>query len=369
MSGLPIQRLSPTTVTIDGRKLIAFAGCNYLGLSQHPEVTQAMVEAAGAFGVSTAAARQTTGNTVLHDEMERTIASFLGLDDAVLTIDGYAANVAVAQALAPERSTAILDARAHRSLQQAATGAPMKALEYEHLNAHSAAAQLNAQPPGSAIVMTDGIFAADGALAPADQLLKIAADADAILLIDDCHSIGTLGPAGKGSAAAAGVNGSSSSHGDSLVVTGTFAKGLGCYGGFAAGPQWICELIRRRSSIYQTTTPVPPCLIAAALKALQILEREPRRLERLRSNTTLMRNGLQRAGLPLIETPAPIFSFTLRPAELMNALHDALLHAGFLAPILAYPQGPASQYFRLSVTSEHSDQQIEAFLEALTRIL
>jgi 8-amino-7-oxononanoate synthase len=366
MNSAPIQRLSPTTVELGGRTLIAFAGCDYLGLAHHPDVIRALTDTARRCGISTAASRQTTGNTPFHEQLEADLARFLGLPAAILLIDGYTANLAALQAIAAERATAIIDARAHQSLFDAAHAAGMRTVAYSHADAAPASSALRSHRPGSAVVLTDGIFAADGALAPVAGLAAAAQATDAILPLDDCHGLGTLGPDGRGTAAHAGISSDTSGQ---FIITGTLAKALGCYGGFVAGPEWVCELIRRRSSVYQTTTPTPPALAAAARESLAILSREPDRLARLQHNAQHLSAGLRAAGVSLIDTPAPIFAFTLRPPELMAALHDALLEAGFLAPLLSYPQGPADRYFRLTVTSEHTQEQIDDLLASLVRLL
>jgi 8-amino-7-oxononanoate synthase len=377
MPHLRIERLSPATITLDGRQLIAFAGCNYLGLAQHPAVLQAMSDGAARWGLSAAAARQTTGNASVYEELELALARLVGTPEAVLVPDGYTANLAAAQALRPTLRHALLDARAHRSLCDAAHAAELACATYPHRDASAAGdiARGISSDPGSIAVFTDGIFAADGAVAPLDELVA-SLPADTLLIVDDCHGVGIMGSAGHGTAAAL-LGSSPRTTRCEIIITGTLAKALGCSGGFVAGEPWMCEAVRR-GSIYTTTTPPSPALAAAALEAISILNREPERLARLRERTTQLEAGLRSAGLNLhsagLKLPdapprPPIFAFTLRPPEVMDAVRDALLESGYLAPILSYPQGPAERYFRLSVSSEHTPGQIDGLVESLVRHL
>lgn len=362
-AGLPIEHATSTTATIGGRRLIAFAGCNYLGLAQHPAVIRAMQDTAAEFGISTAAARHTTGSTVIHQELEAEIARLVRMEAAVLLPDGFTANLALAQALSTERGVAVIDARAHRSLFDAAAGAGLQTRVYGHLDAAEAGVLLANERREVALVMTDGVFAADGAVAPVDELVRVARAVDGMVVIDDCHGVGVLGEGGRGTLEHLGVSG------DGVIMTGTLAKGLGCGGGFIAGPEWVCDLVRQRQTVYQTTTPIATPIAAAGIAAIRTLASEPSRLVRLRENTLRMRDGLRRAGIVLVETPAPIFAFMLRPPELMNAVSDALFEAGFLAPVLSYPQGPAERYFRLSVNCDHDRGQIDGLTGAFGGLL
>jgi 8-amino-7-oxononanoate synthase len=366
---LHIERQTATTVTLEGRTFTIFAGCNYLGLAQHPAVIATLVEAAGRFGLSTGASRETTGNTVVHDQLERVIAKLVGKPDAVLLLDGFTANIAAAQVLSIGGPCFIIDDRAHRSLKDACAATGRTIELFQHRSA-PAAAQVAAATPQQSVIATDSVFAADGAIAPLTDLL--AAAPRGVVLLDDCHGLGVLGPGGRGGLAHAQANGLTAQESERVIITGTLAKALGCHGGFVAGAPEFCAAIRQHASIYRTTTPQPPAIAAAALEAVRVLQREPERLERLRRNTTHVREGLIRIGLNLLETTSPIFAFTLTTEgqnNRMALLEAALRDDGIIAPVLAYPDGPSARYFRLSVTSEHTEEQIEHLLKSLANRL
>jgi 8-amino-7-oxononanoate synthase len=366
---LHIERQTATTVTLEGRTFTIFAGCNYLGLAQHPAVIAALVEAAGRFGLSTGASRETTGNTVVHDQLERAIAKLVGKPDAVLLLDGFTANIAAAQVLSIGGPRFIIDERAHRSLKDACAATGRTVDLFQHRSA-AAAAQVAAATPQQPVIATDSVFAADGAVAPLSDLLS--ASPRGLVLLDDCHGLGVLGPAGRGGLAHAQANGLTAYDSERVIITGTLAKALGCHGGFVAGTIQFCTAVRQQASIYRTTTPQPPAIAAAALEAITVLQREPERLERLRRNTAHLQEGLIRLGLVLIETASPIFAFTLPTQgqnDRMTLLEAALRDDGIIAPVLTYPDGPSARYFRLAVTSEHTEEQIQHLLKSLANRL
>lgn len=358
MPRLPATAMTATTMVLNGREVLHFGGCNYLGLAQHPAVLAAVSEGLARFGLSTGASRETTGNTIVHDELERDASAFLGLAAAVVTLDGYTANLAAAKAVAADHDVALFDARAHESMREAIAASGMSAVPYDHRSVDSAAERIARHAGARIALFTDGVFAADGALAPLPDLLA-ALPADGTLVVDDCHGFGVLGPGGRGVVTHLGLND------DRVLVTATFAKAMGCHGGLVAGPASLIETVRARGSAYIGATPTPPAVAGAARTALRVLTDEPERLERLRRNSTDLRASLRGLGLQLAETPTPIFAFVLDPPSRMADLHRELLDEGILAPLIGYPGGPASSYFRLAVTSEHTAGDIDRLISAL----
>ncbi|QYU69149.1 aminotransferase class I/II-fold pyridoxal phosphate-dependent enzyme [Leptolyngbya sp. 15MV] len=312
MTKLPVTAASATTVALDGREVLAFAGCNYLGLSFHPAVHAALGAGLARYGLSTSASRETTGNTAAHDRLERDVVIHLGTADAVVVPDGYTANLALAEALArgPWRcGAAVIDRRSHRSLRAAIEVAGLRTIEYAHRDADAALAAVRAaqaEAPGRGVaIFTDGVFTSDGALAPLAELLSGLPARGATLVVDDCHGFCTIGRGGRGALSHLGLP----SDDPRVAVTTTLAKGLGCHGGAIAGSQELCAAVRRFGNAYVGTTPVSPAIACAA--------------------------------------------------------SAALLGEGVLAPLIEYPGGPAACYFRLSVSSEHTPEQIDTVLAAL----
>lgn len=361
----PISHASPTHVTMHGRELLSFGGCNYLGLAHHPAVHTAVMRGLAQFGLTTSASRETTGNTTAHDRLERELAEFLGAEDSVVVPDGYTANLAIAETLAkdtPGHAVAVVDRRAHKSVHEAVFGAGLDIAIYEHRDAGQAAALVQRHAGRGVVLFTDGIFTAEGSVAPLRELVASLPAEGVTLVVDDCHGFCTMGPRGQGTLSALGLP-----MGDPrVVVTTTLAKGLGCHGGCVAGSSEVCARVRRRASSYICTTPVSPAIAVGAVAALEVVRAEPERVARLRERAAQLRAGVREMGLNAVETPAPIVAFTLEGGDAaMRRVHAEMLDAGVLAPLIAYPGGPAPLYFRCSVTSEHGRADVERLLGLL----
>jgi 8-amino-7-oxononanoate synthase len=355
MTGPPITNATATTVTIRGRTLISFAGCNYLGLAQHPSVLAAAADTITQFGLSTSASRQTSGHTKLHRALELEIARTLAVNDALLLPDGYIANLAAAQALAQcGIRHAIIDERAHQSLHDAATLAGLEIFTYETANADDAARAADGLAHDQCAILTDGVFTTDGRIAPLPALLEL----DTALLVDDCHGFGIVGPNGAGTTALHDLAGH-----PSIIITSTLAKGIGCAGGFVAASRPFVDTARQYASAYICTTPASPPLVAAARASLKIARTDTKRRERLTANIQTVRRILDSLGIPVHNNNTPIFAFT--PAGNLNAISNALDAAGVFVPLMSYPHGPSPRYFRLAVSSEHTPEDLAALTDAL----
>ncbi|KAA0216525.1 MAG: pyridoxal phosphate-dependent aminotransferase family protein [Leptolyngbya sp. PLA3] len=357
MTGPEISSAQATTFEIEGRQMLSFAGCNYLALAHHPRVLTAASEAITRFGLSTSASRETSGNTILHAILEREVAEATRTGDALIVPDGYTANLAAAQTLARLGvQHAIIDERAHRSLFDAAAAAGLTTHRYATADSSAAAAWLTTLSPSESVIFTDGVFTADGRIAPLVELSGLGCR----LLIDDCHGFGLLGPAGAGTHALLGVkiNGN-------LILTSTLAKGIGCAGGFVAGSTDFIEAARRFASAYICTTPTAPPLIAAAIEAVRIARSDDERRTRLASNSRRLAQILAARGLGSFESQTPIFAFSPGDEIQMRALAGHLAGLGLFVPLIAYPGGPCPLYFRASVTSEHNDEDLACLDEAL----
>lgn len=365
MGRIPIQSSTSTTVSIAGRELLSFAGNNYMALAHHPDVRAALIDAAAALGLTTTSSRETTGNTITHEALEHELAAFLQTESAILTCEGYTANIALAQSLAADHAVAIVDEKSHRSVTQAVQYAGMKVFAYAHLSASHAAelVRQNSCDGTGVLIFTDTVFAADGSLAPLPALLEALPPKTGMLVIDDCHGFCVLGPSGRGTASHFNLSD------DRIIITTTLAKGLGCYGGVIAGTRQRIATVQKTAGIYRGTTPVPPPMAHAARAALRILLADPTRAERLRENARLARAGLSSIGIELTADPIPILTFALETEEQMDRVYNAMLERGILAPLIEYPGGPTTRYFRLTVNAEHTPQQIQRLIDELARQL
>lgn len=365
LARIPVESASATEIVVDGRRLIGFGGCNYLGLSHHPDVLKAVRAGLDRYGLSTTASRETTGDTTAHDSLEAELAGFLQTQQCLVTPEGYSANLALGQALARDFRVAITDEKCHRSVAHAVTAAGMRVIAYQHLDVRAAGALAGQYCREGVVILTDGIFAADGSIAPARALRDaLPTSGRSLLVIDDCHGFCVLGRSGRGVADHYGLSGPGQMLDERVLITTSLAKGLGCYGGVIAGPSELVQHAQDVASVYRGTTPAPPAIIEGARESLRVLEREPLLLQRLRNNTDRLRRGLQKLSIHLYTTPAPIFTFVVGDASAMERIHVKLLDAGLLAPLISYPGGPADKYFRVTVNAMHTSDQIDRLLEA-----
>lgn len=354
----PLTAAGPTEVFRNGRRLLYFAGCDYLRLSTHPTIIQAACDASHRYGLGVSASRLTTGNHPLYVDVERQARRFFRSPGAVLTTTGYSANLIAAQTLADRFTHVCIDARAHPSLRDAVPSLNAKVLTFPHRDPAGLARRCRRLPRTARLLLvTDGVFAHDGSIAPLDVYRGILPDS-AWLWVDDCHAVGTLGPAGRGTHEFLGLGRVQ------LVQTATLSKAFGAQGGLILADRAICRDVPNRSVAFAGGTPPPLPLIAAAIASLQLVSSDPARLARLTTNVRAVKARLHAAGHIADITPGPVFGLHPGPAKAPR-LKARLVANGILPPWIRYPGGPASGYFRFAISSEHTDEQIDRLLRVL----
>lgn len=349
-----------------GQSLTMFSGCDYLGLSHHPDVLDAVRDGLGRYGLAANGSPVTTGLTRAHRELEAALANFTGHAECCLLPDGHLANLAACQALAATHSVALLDERAHDSLVSSARLVGLQPQRYRHCDARDAARRARAES-GRVLVMTDSLFGASGSLAPLTELIR-ALPANATLLIDDGHGTGVLGPGGRGAFAScvhadAGLRKDLAVPDFEVLVTSSLSKGLACYGGAVLGSSARIAAIRSVGA-YAGTTPIPPAIAAGVSRAVGVLERDATRVERLRQNAARVRQCLAELGYAVPDLDVPVFCFTADAAR-TETLERALERESLYVPRVNYANGPATQYFRLAVSAAHADRDVERLLACL----
>ena len=356
----PLQQVNRTYIRHRGRTFSQFSGCDYFRLASHPDVHAAICEGLRRFGLNVAASRLTTGNHVLFRQLEAKIKAFFGAEAALLTSGGYATNLVVAQALAGQFSHALLDERAHLSLQDAVQFLDCPVLKFKHRDVEDFARTLQRCGRGARpIVLTDGMFAHDGGVAPLKAYLKLI-PRDGLLLVDDAHGGGTVGETGKGAVEIEGVRGGR------VVHNVTLSKAFGVYGGAVLCSRALRAKLVERSRIFAGSTPLPLPLAAGAMRAIDTLHRDKSLRRRLVNNTNHVKRALRRAGLPLPEAPGPIIPVIPRGKREAALLKRHLLAARIFPPLTKYPGGPPDGYFRFVISSEHTRTQLDQLIQVLT---
>lgn len=348
-----------------GRRLLCFGGCDYFRLSSHPAVLQAAHKAIDSEGLNVAASRITTGNHPVYRQLERTLSRHFRMKSAVLASSGYATSPLVAAALSGLATHVFLDEKAHGCLRDAAQWLGVPTRTYRHRDPADLRKQLGRMKAGAKpLVATDGMFAADGALAPLAELLEEVPE-NGLFWIDDSHGAGTLGPNGRGTLEETSTR--LADRGDRLILTLTLSKAFGCYGGAALGPAWLRERIIANSRLFTGNTPLPPFLASTAHISIHLLQTDPSLRRRLRENTHRLRAVLAAEGWPVAESPSPVLALVPQSSKETATLRRRLLKAEILPTFIQYPGGPDGGFLRLAVSSEHSADEVELLGRTLRR--
>jgi 7-keto-8-aminopelargonate synthetase-like enzyme len=361
MNPLPpgFQAVDATHVRQRGRKLIFFGGCDYFRLASHAEMIEAVREGARRFGVNVAASRVTTGNHPLYEQLERALVKFFQTQAALLVANGYLTNLAVAQGIAGDFSNALVDDCAHVGLQDAAEFLNCPVIRFRHRDPRDLGVRMKRAGSGARIlVLTDGLFAHDGTVAPLREYLRVL-PRSAVILVDDAHGAGELGLHGRGTVEETGVP----NH--RIIQTITFSKAFGAHGGAILCSRRVRRQIIARSRLFAGHTPPALPLVFAALRSLRILRNAPGLRRRLRGNTRFLKEALRRAGFEIPDTMAPIIPVIPGGAAAARRLERALLKAGIHPPFLRYPGGPEGGCFRFVVSIAHTREQLAGLLKVL----
>ncbi len=341
-------------ITANGRGLINLCANNYLGLADHPRLIAAATDAMQSHGYGMASVRFICGTQDLHRQLETRLARFLDMDDSILFAACFDANAAVFEPLLGAGDAIVSDSLNHASLIDGIR--LCKAQKYRYANADMAdlEAQLKAARAGGArhvMIVTDGVFSMDGTLAPLPGITALAAQYDAITLVDDCHATGFMGPKGQGTPAHFGVSVD--------ILTGTFGKALGgAIGGYIAGPQPVIDLLRQRARPYLFSNALPPSVVAAGIEALDLVETGDTLRARLFENAQYWRDGLTRLGFDLLAGEHPIVPIMLGEAQLAQdmaaGLNDRGVYvSGFFYPVV--PKGRARIRTQMNAALDRDD--------------
>ena len=350
----------------DGRTVLNFCANNYLGLADHPAMIQAAKQALDTHGFGMASVRFICGTQDLHKRLERAIADFFGTQDTILYAACFDANGGLFEPLLGENDAIVSDALNHASIIDGVR--LCKARRYRYANCDMAdlekqLQQARADGVGTILITTDGVFSMDGFIAPLDQITALARKYDALVHIDECHATGFLGASGRGSAEVKGVM-------DRIdIFTGTLGKAMGgALGGFTTAKREVVELLRQRSRPYLFSNSLPPHVVAAAIKAFEMLAGAGDLRERLAANTAYFRERMAAAGFDIKPGVHPICPVMLYDAPLAQRFAERLLEEGiyaigFFFPVV--PQGQARIRTQISAahTREHLDRAIAAFVK------
>ena len=340
-------------VVVDGRPALLLCSNNYLGLADHPRVREAAADAAMKWGVGTGASRLVSGTMTVHKRLEDRLANFKGTDSALLFGSGYLANTGVIAALAEKGGLICSDELNHASLIDGCRLSGAETFVYDHCDPDHLAWGLHKAKGRPALVVTDSVFSMDGDVAPLAQIVDVAQRYRAGVVVDEAHATGVLGPGGRGVVAQDGLQD------EVTAVIGTLGKALGSYGAYAACDARTAEWILNRARTLLFSTAPPPPAVAGALAALDVLESEPRRIERLHTNSSTLRIALRREGFDIENLPTPIIPLVIGEASDAMALCEAALEDGVFAQAIRPPTvAEGSSRLRLTVMATHQAEEL-----------
>lgn len=357
-----VTRRDGVRLEIDGQWLTGFCSNDYLGLSQQFGVVSALQDAAAREGAGATASHLVCGHHALHDALEREMAEWLGYPRALLFGSGFAANLAVQQALLSEEDdVCVQDRLNHASLLDATRLAGCRLRRYPHLDAEGAMRQLKHAPDGAAMLVTDGVFSMDGDLAPLRSLSLVARMQGALLYVDDAHGVGVIGQHGRGCVAEAGLGVD-----DVPLQLATFGKALGGSGAVVLGDEAMIQHLAETARPYIYTTAVPPAQAAATLAAVKLARRDDWRREKLAELVGVFRAGARQHGLDLMASDTPIQPLLCGAEATVMAMSAALETSGFLVTAIRPPTVPEGKArLRVTLSALHTPAQVRALIDAI----
>ena len=351
-------------VQVDGRDLLSFCSNDYLGLADHPRITEAFVAAARRWGVGSGASHLVSGHCAEHHALEQELAAFTGRPRALLFSTGYMANLAVGATLLTRGDRVLEDRLNHASLLDAglATGADFA--RYPHADTVELQRRLDVPHAGHTLVVTDGVFSMDGDVAPLAGIAQLCRATGAWLFVDDAHGFGVLGPRGGGCVEAAGLG-----IDDVPVLMCTLGKALGSFGAFVAGSEALIESLIQHGRTYIYTTALPPAVAAATRAALLVLQEEAWRRERVLRHALTFAVQARALGLTLMASGTPIQPLMLGHESAALEASRALLEQGLWVPAIRPPTVPAgSSRLRVTFSAAHTEADVAQLVEALGRL-
>ena len=360
-------------VSVDDKRVISLSSNDYLGLTHHPRLRDAALEAVRDFGVGSGAVRTIAGTMSMHEALEAELAEFKGAP-AVLTFQsGFTANTGVIPTITGETDLIVSDALNHASIIDGMrlSKAPRKI--YPHADVDGLKGVLDeaiehgregsGEPYRSILVVTDGVFSMDGDIAPLPGIVEAAEAAGAAVFVDDAHASGVLGRDGRGSVDHFGL------HGRVAIQVGTLSKAVGALGGYVAGSTGLREILTQRARPFLFSTSHPPAVVAACREAIKVMQEEPQLIERLWTNTKRFKGELARLGFDTGRSETPITPVMMGDPETAMRFSDRLMGEGVFAQPVVYPTVAIDQArIRTIVTAAHSDEHLDTALQAFSTV-
>ncbi|MEX2611056.1 MAG: aminotransferase class I/II-fold pyridoxal phosphate-dependent enzyme [Gemmatimonadota bacterium] len=360
----PIEASYDTEVVIRGERKIMVGSNNYLGLTHHPHVLEAAERALKRYGSGCTGSRFLNGTLDLHEELEERLARFMGYESALVFSTGFQANLGVISSLVGRNDHVFSDKLNHASIVDGQRLASGEVHRFAHADMAALERELQRVPEEAGkLIVSDGVFSMEGTIVNLPGIVELAEKYGADVLVDDAHAIGVLGDSGGGTAQHFGL-----SERVSLTMA-TFSKSLASIGGVIAGPEPVMHYLRHHARSLIFSASMPPASVATVLAALDVIAAEPERRERLWRNTRRMQEGLVSLGYDIANSQTPIVPIVVGEVERMLVFWKELFDAGIFTNPVTPPAVPEhSCRLRISLMATHTDDHIDAVLDALSRV-
>ena len=352
------------TVIIDGHEVITLSSNNYLGLTVHPRLYEAAVKAIEKYGVGSGSVRTIAGTMTLHNELEEKLAHFKHTEASLTIQSGYATNLGIISALMQEGDIIISDELNHASIIDGIRLSKSSRKIYPHKDMAGLRRVLEeSKGANKVMVVTDGVFSMDGDIAPLPEIVNLAEEYDAFVMVDDAHASGVLGKNGRGTVNHFGLDGRVA------LQIGTLSKGIGALGGYVACSQNMRDFLLQRARPVLFSTSHPPSVVATCIAAIEVLEEDNNLIKRLWENTHFFKHGLEQLGFNTGHSETPITPVIVREGALATSFSNRLFEEGVFAQGIVYPTVPADKCrVRTIVTALHTREELSKALEIFEKV-
>lgn len=348
---------------LDGKKVLNFCSNNYLGLADDPRLIQAATDAMQKEGFGSGASRLVCGNLSSHTKLEQKIAAFKGTEAALLFSTGYMANVGIIPALCGHGDMIFSDRLNHASIIDGILLSHAEFKRYPHNDMDILEVMLKAASPGKKLIITDSVFSMDGDVAPLDKIVELAEKYNCMVMVDEAHGLGVLGPNGKGAAEYFDV-------GSKIAVQmGTFSKAAGSFGAYVCGSRQLIDYLVNKARSFIYTTGMPPAVAAASVKGIELIESEPQRRKRLWEHTHYVLGELKYLGFDTLNTTTPIIPIVVKDPDVCVQFSQKLLEAGIFVSAIRPPTVPAgTSRLRLTLMATHTQEDLKFLIDKMQTI-
>ncbi len=360
-----LESKQDTIVEMEGHKTIMIGSNNYLGLTSHPEVIDAGVEALKKYGSGCSGSRFLNGTLDLHVKLEKELAEFLHKEEVVTFSTGFQSNLGIISAIAGRNDYIVCDKENHASIYDACKLSYAKMLRYEHNNMEDLERQLQSIPQDKGIlIVTDGVFSMSGEICNLPKIVELKHKYGARVMVDDAHGFGVIGEGGRGT-------GSHFNLEDEVdIIMGTFSKSLASLGGYMASSERVANYVRHNSRPFIFSASIPPANVACARKALEIIKREPERVKNLQDNGAYVRAGLEKRGIKYIPSETPIVAIYTYDDEKTFLACKMLFERGvYVNPVVSPAVPVGSSLIRTSYTATHTHEQLDEAMDKIKQVL